>query len=158
MPVRGKLRKMMLRYDFSPVSRPIQNGELVDRREHVGDEVPGHVHGVDQEVAVLDADVDVGAEDEQLLGQVGEILPHAHVALERRDLLGEPGRERMGAGRGDHQPVLAGELHHVPPEPHQLGPHLGRGAADLGADLDHRLVQLRLHLAEDEMIAARGSR
>src|SRR5262245_45180224 len=27
MPVRGKLRKMMLRYDISPVSRPIQNGD-----------------------------------------------------------------------------------------------------------------------------------
>src|SRR5690242_6032476 len=31
MPVRGKLRKMMLRYDISPVSRPIQNGELFER-------------------------------------------------------------------------------------------------------------------------------
>src|SRR2546423_15574308 len=28
MPERGKCRKMMLRYDFSPVLRPIQNGEL----------------------------------------------------------------------------------------------------------------------------------
>src|SRR5919199_4908276 len=28
MPVRGKFLKMMLRYDFSPVRRPIQNGEL----------------------------------------------------------------------------------------------------------------------------------
>ena len=36
MPVRGKLRKMMLRYDFSPVLRPIQNGELVDRQSTCG--------------------------------------------------------------------------------------------------------------------------
>ena len=64
----------MLRYDFSPVLRPIQKGELVDRHEHVRHEVAGHVHGVDQEVAVLDADVDVGAEDQQLLRQVGHVL------------------------------------------------------------------------------------
>src|SRR5437764_14995856 len=30
MPVRGKLRKMMLRYDIRPVSRPIQNGEELE--------------------------------------------------------------------------------------------------------------------------------
>ena len=36
MPVRGKLRKMMLRYDFSPVLRPIQNGELVERQRMCG--------------------------------------------------------------------------------------------------------------------------
>src|SRR3954466_5229513 len=30
-PVRGKLRKMMLRYDASPVLRPIQNGDDADR-------------------------------------------------------------------------------------------------------------------------------
>src|SRR5215207_6073277 len=29
-PVRGKLRKMMLRYELSPVFRPIQKGELAD--------------------------------------------------------------------------------------------------------------------------------
>src|SRR5947199_9115485 len=30
MPVRGKWRKIILRYDFSPVLRPIQNGDEVD--------------------------------------------------------------------------------------------------------------------------------
>src|SRR3954470_19701654 len=30
MPVRGNLRKTVVRYDFNPVLRPIQNGELVD--------------------------------------------------------------------------------------------------------------------------------
>src|SRR5947199_9552494 len=32
MPVRGKWRKMIERYDFRPVLRPIQNGELVERQ------------------------------------------------------------------------------------------------------------------------------
>ena len=36
MPVRGKFRKMMLRYDFSPVLRPIQKGELVERLSTCG--------------------------------------------------------------------------------------------------------------------------
>src|SRR5918911_1680589 len=36
MPVRGKARKMMLRYDFNPVSRPIQKGELVERHSTWG--------------------------------------------------------------------------------------------------------------------------
>src|SRR5260370_42604377 len=36
MPERGKWRKMMLRYDFNPVLRPIQNGELDDRQRTCG--------------------------------------------------------------------------------------------------------------------------
>src|SRR2546430_847856 len=36
MPVRGKWRKMMERYDFKPVLRPTQNGELVDRQSTCG--------------------------------------------------------------------------------------------------------------------------
>src|SRR5579883_1709037 len=36
MPVRGKLRKIILRYDFKPVVRPIQNGELVERQSRCG--------------------------------------------------------------------------------------------------------------------------
>src|SRR4051795_4326865 len=32
MPDRGKFRKMILRYDFRPVLRPVQNGELDDRQ------------------------------------------------------------------------------------------------------------------------------
>jgi hypothetical protein len=36
IPVRGKFLKMMLRYDFNPVRRPIQNGELVDSASTCG--------------------------------------------------------------------------------------------------------------------------
>src|SRR5262245_28206106 len=35
-PERGKLRKMMLRYDASPVLRPIQNGDDADRHRTWG--------------------------------------------------------------------------------------------------------------------------
>src|SRR5262245_44488975 len=36
MPVRGKERKTTLRYDFRPVRRPSQNGELVDKASTCG--------------------------------------------------------------------------------------------------------------------------
>src|SRR5262245_13060559 len=36
MPERGKCRKMMLRYDASPVLRPIQNGDDADRHSTCG--------------------------------------------------------------------------------------------------------------------------
>ena len=45
--------------------------------------------------AVLDGDVDVRAEDEQLPGEVLHVVLHAEVALERRDFLLLPRRERV---------------------------------------------------------------
>ena len=48
------------------------------------------------------------------------------------------------------RPLLAGQLDDRAAQPDQFGPRLGRRLADLGADLDHRLVQLGLDLlAED---------
>ena len=65
--------------------------------------------------------MDVGAEDEEALSQVLEVLPHADVAVERGDLLVLPGGEGVGPGRGHLEPLLRGEVHDQPPEPHQLG-------------------------------------
>ena len=36
MPVRGKRRKTVVRNDFKPVLRPIQNGELVESASKCG--------------------------------------------------------------------------------------------------------------------------
>ena len=36
MPVRGKFRNTTLRYDLSPVCRPIQKGELVESASTCG--------------------------------------------------------------------------------------------------------------------------
>ena len=36
IPVRGKLRNTMLRYDLRPVFRPSQKGELVERHSRCG--------------------------------------------------------------------------------------------------------------------------
>ena len=49
-------------------------------------------------------------------------------------------------------PFARGQLDHRAAEVHQLGPHLGGRAADLGADLDDGLVQLGLHLLQEAVV------
>src|SRR4029077_13053595 len=129
-------------------------GRARGQAEDVGEDVARHVEGIDQELAVLDADVHVGAEDEQPLRQVRHVLAQAEVALERRDILFHPGQERVRARRGDPEAVLGREPHDVPAQADQLGPHLGRRPAYRGADLHDRLVQLGLHLGQNQMIAS----
>ena len=153
MPVRGKFLKTTLRYDLRPVVLPIQNGELVDSAEHVRHEIARDVHRVDHEIAIFDADVHVCAEDQQALREVAEVLLHAHVPLERRDCLFEPRREGMGAGGGDHEAVFGGESHHETAQADELVARFLRRAAHLRADFHHRLVKLRLHLADRDVVA-----
>ena len=63
MPVRGNFSKTLVRYDFQPVSRPPQKGELTDSAMMCGDEVARHVEDLDERLAVLDADVHMQPED-----------------------------------------------------------------------------------------------
>ncbi len=137
---------------FQPRVAPVPEGRAGGETEDVGQEVAGDVQRVDQEVPVLDADVHMGPEDQQALRQVLHVLLHAEIPLQRRDLLLHPGRERMGARRGDLEPVARGQLDHRAPEVHQLGSHLGGRAADLGADLDDGLVQLGLDLLQEAVV------
>jgi hypothetical protein len=118
----------------------------------VRQEVARDVRGVDQEVAILDADVNVRAEDQQLTREVLHRVLRADVALERRDLLIGPVRERMRARGGDLEPASAGELHDAAPELHELMPHFGGRTTDRGPDLDDGLVQLGLHLPHHQVI------
>ena len=48
------------------------------------------VHHVNRSLAILDADVDVRAEDQQPLRQLAHVCSHAQVALQRRDFLIDP--------------------------------------------------------------------
>ena len=48
--------------------------------------------------------------------------------------------------------MSAGELHHAAAQPHQLFANFLRRPADRRADLDDRLVQLRLHLPEEAVV------
>jgi len=97
--------------------------------------------------------VHVRTEDEQLLREILEILLHAQIPLEGRDLLRHPIRERMRPRRRDLQPSLGRESDDRAAQPDELRAKVRRAATDLAPDLDHRLMQLGLHLLEDEMIA-----
>jgi len=48
-------------------------------------EVPGHLHGIDEELPVLDTHVDVGSEDEVAPGQVLKVVLEAQVPIHRGD-------------------------------------------------------------------------
>jgi hypothetical protein len=65
----------------------------------VRQEIPRDVRRIDQEVAILDPDVDVRAEDQQLPREILHRVLRADVALERGDLLIDPVRERVRSRR-----------------------------------------------------------
>ena len=78
-------------------------------------EIAGDVGRVDEEVAILDPDVHMRAEDEELAREVLHRVLRADVPLERRDLLRDPVRERMRSGRGDREVLEPRELHDAAP-------------------------------------------
>ena len=121
-------------------------------------EIARHIERVDQELAILDADVDVRAEDQQPLRQLAHVRPHAQVALQWRDLLIDPRRKWMGARGGDLEPVPGHQFQDLSPQSHQLGARLRRRVANLSPDFDNRLVQLRLYLRQHQVIAAQDFR
>ena len=115
-------------------------------------EIAGDVERIDEELAVLDADMHVRAEDQKLLCEIREILLHAHIAFQRRDLLLHPPRERVRAGRHDFEPFPRGKAHDESAQPHQLSAKLGRSLTDFAPNLDHALMQLGLHFTEPHVI------
>ena len=75
--------------------------------------------------------------------QVWKTAP-GQIALVGIDILLAPvGKGMRGAG-AQQQPVVLGELHHRPPQVQDVGLRFLDVLADTGADLDHRLVHLRL--------------
>src|SRR5688572_1298313 len=115
-------------------------------------EVPSDVHRIDEEFTVFDADMHVRAEDQQLLRQLLHVLLHADVALQRRDLLVHPRRERVRARGGDAQAFLAGKAVNEAAQTAQLLGCVRRGFAHRRADLNDRLVQLGLYFAQDVFV------
>ena len=82
----------------------------------------------------------------------GTTVQEPEVTIEWGDFLLHPARERVTARRDHFESVLCGQIHDQSSQPDQFGPGLGRGPADLGADLDHGLMELRFDLAEDHRI------
>ena len=89
--------------------RPHPERRAGREREHVRQEISRGIHQVDLRLAVLDADVDVHAEDQQRLGEHLHFVDQRVVVFVRRDLLIFPARERMRRGRGDAQALALGE-------------------------------------------------
>src|SRR6185503_3337925 len=110
----------------------------------------------DEELPILDADVHVRPEDEQLLREILQILLHADVPLERRDLLSHPVGEWMRPRGRDLEPTFRREVDDRTAQPHELRAEIRRTATHLASDFYHRLVKLRLHLLEDEVIAVQN--
>src|SRR5262249_12272982 len=67
------------------------------------------------------------------------------IPIVRVNLLLAPLCERMRAARCQPQPVLSSQPHHLAPDPQNLLSRLPNIAADPRANLDHRLVHLRLY-------------
>ena len=90
----------------------------------MGQEVARLVHHVDHQVLVLDADVDVHAEDQHAPRHVGHLLFVLVVAIGVGDLLLGPARERVGAGGGHLQAVVVRPARRPIAQPDQLLPGL----------------------------------
>ncbi|MNL41779.1 hypothetical protein D3C87_1642030 [compost metagenome] len=119
-------------------------------RQQVGQEVAGLVDQVDGQVLVLDAHVDVHAEDQVGAGHVLQVVDQHLVAVLVGDVLGLPVAEGVGARGHDLEAVLLGQAGDRRAQLHDVLGGLGDVGADVGADLDDRLVHLGLDaLAED---------
>ena len=119
-------------------------GRVGRKREQVRQKVAHLVHQVNGRFAVLDADVHVQAEDQVRARHQLHVLDDLQVALVGINVLHAPVGERVRRAGAEQQAVLAGELHHGAPQVEDVGARLLHVAAHAGADLDHRLVHLRL--------------
>src|SRR5579859_3607646 len=109
-------------FEASETAHP--EGRAGGKGEQVRQEIADDVHGINQEFAVFDANVYMGAKDEEAPSKLLHVLLDTNVALEWGDILGEPGGEGMRAGGGDLEAFPAGQLQQRPAQPHQLGADL----------------------------------
>ena len=120
-----------MRYDFRPVSRPIQNGELVDSASRCGRKYRAAFIRSIIVCPIGHGDVHVQAEDQQRPRQLLQLLDDAVVAHARGEDLILPVREGMRAGGGDGQPDAFGAAGQLAADAEDLVAQLGDVAADL---------------------------
>ena len=97
MPTRGNWRKIGVRVDSRPVAVAAPERRVRAEREQHGDVDAHPVGDVDRLVGVVDADVDVHAEDELLARDEAQRGDEVAVARARDDPLVLPHRERVRA-------------------------------------------------------------
>ena len=110
------------------------------------EEIPRHIHRVDHEIAVLDAHVDVRAEDQIPLGDLLQVLSQTDVALDRRDVLLLPGREGVSARGHDREPLLGYPAADEAAHTQDFLARFTHIAADLACRFHTGLVKLRMNL------------
>ena len=109
MPVRGKRSKTFAAVALQARVAPEPEGRVGGQGEEVRQEVARLVHDVDRQLAVLDADVDVEAEDQVGARDLLQVLDDVVVAPFVGDQLVLPVGERVGARGGDAHAVCARE-------------------------------------------------
>jgi hypothetical protein len=125
---------------------PVPERGAGGERQEVGKEVACLIHDVHHQVAVVDPDVDMHAEDQHPARNLGHALDVIGIAVTLGDVLFLPAGEGMGARRDDPQSIGLGEFADVAAQAHDLLASLGDVVADLTADFDLRLQQLGLDL------------
>ncbi len=105
------------------------------------------VGDVDRLVRTVDPDMNVQTEQQLLTGDEAQRRHEVAVAVASDDPLVLPHRERVGARRADPQPALTRDLDHLRTQRPQLPRRFGHVHTRIGADLEHRLHQLRFDLA-----------
>ena len=100
-----------------PRPLPAPEGRVRGQREQQRQVAPDRVRDVDRPVGVVDRHVDVGAEDQLLVGDVAKLLGELPVAGAIDDLLVLPERERVGARGRQQEPPPLGDLGDLPAEP-----------------------------------------
>jgi hypothetical protein len=135
-----------VRYDFNPVSRPIQNGELVDSASRCGRKYRASFIRsiiVDRSgTATCTWSPKISSEPRQLLQLLDDVL----VALAGRDDLIDPVGEGVRASRGDAQADALRGIGEIAAIADDFLGQLADVRTDLGPDLDDRLVHLALDL------------
>src|SRR5215203_4019743 len=110
----------------------------------MGHEVANNIHGIYQKLRIFNTNMNMGAEDKQLLRKDLHILLYTSVALEGCDLLVNPRRDRMRSSRGDLQPVATSQFHHAVAQADQFSTRFGCRVTYACSNFDNRLMQFRL--------------
>ena len=128
-------------------------GRVRGQRQDVRQEVAQRVHDADRGFAILDADVDVQAEDEIGAGHQLQVFDYLGVAGVGVDLLDAPVGEGVSGACHQHQAMFLRQPDHVAPEIEEVFLGLLDVLADAGADFDDGLVHLGLDALFEPQLA-----